>query len=105
VSTSAIAQSGLNVASLGLAVAANNVANLNSDGYKAKSLSQEETKEGGVQASQVTESQQPTVPDGSNVDLATEMTSLMTQSGAYTSNLKVMKTQDEMLGQLMDMRG
>ncbi|WP_005035507.1 flagellar basal body rod protein FlgC [Holophaga foetida] len=103
--TTAISLSGLNAASQGLAVTANNVANANTDGYRAKRLDLEEQQEGGVQASKLTESQEPTGPGSSNVDYATEMTSLMTQSGAYAANLQVMKTQDQMLGQFMDMKG
>lgn len=103
--TYSVGLSGLNAASLGMGVTANNVANANSDGYKAKRLDLEESREGGVQESRLAESQEPTVPGGSNVDYATEMTNMMTQSGSYAANLQVMKTQDEMLGQLMDMRG
>jgi len=100
----AIGQSGLNAASLGTAVTANNVANANSDGYKAKRLDLEEQKEGGVAASKLEESKEATRPGGSNVDYATEITNLMTQSGAYSANLKVMETQDKVIGQTMDMK-
>lgn len=103
--TSSISLSGLNAASLGLGVTANNVANANSDGYQAKRLDLEDQSEGGVKASQTVASQEPTVPGGSNVDYATEMTNAMTQSTAYTANLQVMKTEDQMLGQFLDMKG
>ncbi|MBP1626072.1 MAG: uncharacterized protein H6Q00_547 [Holophagaceae bacterium] len=103
--TTAVSLSGLNAASQGLAVTANNVANANTEGYKTKRLDLEEVKEGGVRASKVTESQESTGPGSSNVDYATEMTNLMTQAGAYNANLQVMKTQDQMLGQFMDMKG
>jgi len=102
--TSAVSLSGLSAAATGLGVTANNVANANSSGYKAQRLDLEELKEGGVQESQVVESKEATVPGGSNVDYATEMTNLMTQSGAYSANLQVLKTQDQMLGQFMDMK-
>ena len=64
--------SGVNVAAQSIALSSNNVANLNTDGYKAKSLQQQALPQGGVEASAVRESQQPTSPGGSNVDLATE---------------------------------
>jgi flagellar basal-body rod protein FlgC len=99
-----IAISGLQAASTGVSVTANNVANINSKDYKAKRLDLEEQKEGGVQESQLVESQEATVPGGSNVDLATEITNLMTQSHAYQANLKVMKAQNELLGQALDVK-
>jgi len=103
--TSSISLSGLSAAAQGLGVTANNVANANSEGYRARRLDQEELQEGGVRASQLVESQEPTAPGGSNVDYATEMVAMMTQSVSYTANLEVMKTQDQMLGQFMDMKG
>nr|WP_320133448.1 flagellar basal body rod C-terminal domain-containing protein [uncultured Holophaga sp.] len=103
-STYDIGLSGLNAASLGTAVTANNIANANSSGYKAKRLDLEDQAGGGVKASQLSESQESTVPGGSNVDYATEMVNLMTQSGSYSANLETLKTQDEMLGQIMDMK-
>lgn len=102
--TTNIGISGLNAASLGTALTANNVANANSDGYKAKRLDLEDRREGGVQAARVTEIQEPTTPGGSNVDYATEMTNLMTQSGSYGANLQVIKAQSDMLGQALDMK-
>ena len=102
--TFSIALSGLQAASKGVAVTANNVANINSKDYKAKRLDLEEQREGGVQESSLAESQEPAVPGGSNVDLATEITHLMTQSHAYQANLKVMKAQNELLGQAMDLK-
>ena len=96
--------SGIQSAALGVSWTAQDVANLNTDGYKAKRLDLADRKEGGVQPTKLTESQEPTPPGTSNVDLATAMTNLMTQSGAYNANLQMVKTQDEMIGQLLDMR-
>jgi len=100
----AISLSGLQAASTGVSVTANNLANLNSKDYKAKRLDLEEQREGGVQEAKLTESQEPTVPGGSNVDLPTEITNLMTQSNAYSANLKVMQTHEQMLGMAMDLK-
>jgi len=99
-----IALSGLQAASTGVSVTANNLANINSKDYKAKRLNLEEQQEGGVREASLTESQEPTVPNGSNVDPAVEITNLMTQSHAYQANLKVMKTQNELLGLAMDLK-
>ena len=100
----AISLSGLQAASTGVSVTANNVANVNSKDYRAKRLDLEEQREGGVQESSLTESQESTVPGGSNVDLATEFTNLMVQSNAYGANLKVIQTQNQILGTAMDLK-
>lgn len=99
-----IALSGLQAASTGVSVTANNLANINSKDYKAKRLDLEEQREGGVREAGLTESQEPTVSNGSNVDPAVEITNLMTQSHAYQANLQVLKAQSELLGQTMDLK-
>jgi flagellar hook protein FlgE len=102
--TFSIALSGLQAATTGIGVTANNVANVNSKDYKAKRLDLEEQKEGGVRPSALRESQEPTEPNGSNVDLATEFTSQMLQSNSYQANLKMLQTQNQILGQAMDLK-
>lgn len=42
---------------------------------------------------------------GSNVDLAGELTSLLSNRAAFEANLKVLKAKDETLGDLLDLRG
>lgn len=79
-----------------VALSANNIANMTTPGYRAKSLAQA----GGP----VLESQAPMVPGGSNVEPANEALNLDTQNLGYQANLKVLKTQDKMLGSALDMK-
>jgi flagellar basal-body rod protein FlgC len=96
--------SGVTTAALGTAVTANNIANVNTNGYKAKRLDQEDLAQGGTRPAALRVSQEPTAPEGSNVDLATEVTALMSQGGAYQANLKVIETENQMLGKALDLK-
>lgn len=102
---SAVGLSGIKAATAGLNATANNVANAQSVDYRAKRVDQTARAEGGVDATSVKESQEPTLPGGSNVDLATEATNLITQSRAYEASLRVVQAQDQLLGQTLDLRG
>jgi len=99
-----IALSGLRSATTGVAVSANNVANLQSKDYRAKRLDLEEQPEGGVRPSKLTESAEPVNPGGSNVDLATEFTNLLVYEFAYKSNLKVIQAEGERLRNILDIK-
>ena len=96
--------SGLQAAGQGVAVTANNVANLQSTGYRAKSLELAEQAQGGVAAQGLAISQDPLAPGGSNVDLATEAVNLDTQGTAYQANAKFLKVQERLLGAALDMK-
>ena len=100
----ATALSGVNVSAASLAYTANNVANVNTNGYRAKALQQQEQPQGGVRASGVETSQAAQAPGGSNVDLATEAVNLLTQGGGYQANLKVAESQQKMLGSTLDIK-
>jgi flagellar basal-body rod protein FlgC len=102
--TTAVSLSGLNAATLGVAVVANNVANANSKDYKAKRVDFENVREGGVRPSDIQASQETAVPGGSNVDLATEFTNLMSYADTYKVNAKVLEAQQEILGTVMDLK-
>lgn len=95
--------SGMNAAAQGVAATANNIANLQSKDYRAKRVELQDRPDGGVETSALAESQEPGYPEGSNVDMATEMTNLMTQSTAYEANLKAFKAQDQLLGQTLNL--
>ena len=88
--------SALQASGQSVALSANNIANVNTPGYRARSLAQA----GGP----VVASQAPLVPGGSNVDPASEALNLETQGLGYQANLKVLKTQDKMLGSALDMQ-
>jgi flagellar hook protein FlgE len=95
---------------------ANNVANVNSDGFKKSRTTLEEGRFGGVEpdvdqvdtpgyTKRIVDGGQIRDVEGSNVDLAEEFTdSIATQSG-YKANLKTIQTNDEMLGTLLDIIG
>ena len=102
--TMASAVSGVNVSAQALAYSANNVANVNTDGYRAKALQRQEQQGGGVRASGVETSQAAASPGGSNVDLATEAVNLLTQGAGYQANLKVVESQQKVLGSTLDIK-
>jgi flagellar basal-body rod protein FlgC len=95
---------GLQAAGQSIALAANNIANLNSSGYRAQSLAQATLPQGGVAGTSVQRSQAPLAPGGSNVDLGTEAVSLDTGSIAFLANLKALEVQDKTLGTALDLK-
>lgn len=99
-----MALSGLGASARQLAVGANNLANLNTRDYKAKRLDLEDQAGGGVRPAALRESEAPAVPEGSNVDLPTELVGQMLPSVAYKANLEVILTQDQMTGQALDLK-
>jgi flagellar hook protein FlgE len=102
--TMSVSLAGMNAATLGVAVVANNIANANSKDYKAKRVDFEEVREGGVSASGLRESGEMMAPGGSNVDVSTELTSLLAFTDTYKINAKVLEVQKEILGTLMDLK-
>lgn len=96
--------SGLNAASWLLVTAAGNVANLNSEGYRAKRVGFAANADGTVKV----ESPQDTGPEpaegGSNVDLATELVSTMVGNTYFASNAAALRAQDQVLGAALDLK-
>lgn len=99
-----VSLAGMNAATLGVAVVANNVANANSKDYKAKRLDFEDVLGGGVQPAALRESEEPTATESSNVDYATEFVNLMAYADTYKINAKVLEVQQEILGTVMDLK-
>ncbi len=99
-----------------MGVTSDNIANVNSDGFKRNKATLHEGDNGGVRV-EISKDDSPgfrydTFEDGkkveketSNVDLAEEIPDLMVTRRAYQANLKTIKTQDEMLGALLDTIG
>ena len=94
---------------------ANNVANVDSDGYKATSVSLQEGAQGGVTATvRKDETPGPQVyeqtangdqlVEKSNVDLTRELPDLMITKRSYQANLKAIQAENEMLGSLLDIK-
>ncbi len=107
------AVSGLAYASSKVAVAADNVANLNTDGYRAKdvrssTLVTRQTSEtsytpGGV-TNLVRDQGTPQFENGSNVDLATEFVKIIEATVAYKAGVAVIRTGDELSRELIDIK-
>ena len=98
------ALSGIRAASAGLAVEANNVANLRSDGYQARRVDLATQPAGGVRVQGVSSDPSPTVPGGSNVDLATEAVQGMGLDVMYKANLKVVQSENQRIKATLDLK-
>ncbi len=105
--------SALNAFSVQMNVTANNLANVNTDGYKSSSVVIESGQGQTVKANVIMDnSQGPMTPNKSaetgvdelsNVDMVKEMTQLIPTQFGYDANLKVIETNLEMHGTLINM--
>jgi flagellar hook-associated protein FlgK len=104
-STSSIAISGMNAATVRMDVAAHNIANAQTPDFQRQEVVQQTVSGGGVQAN-VTPAQQPPtppkLPTGSLFlgDVVQQMEALY----AFKANLKVVQTQQDMLGVNLDIK-
>jgi len=98
--------SGIQAATQSMAASANNLANLNTDGYRAQTVVQEAQPQGGVRDTVTLQSpaQAQSRPGGSNVDPATEAVNLDTQGTSYQANLQAANAQQQMLGSALDLQ-
>ena len=99
-----------------LGVSADNIANVNTDGFKKGRATLHEDHNGAVRVElsrdtspgfryDVLENDRMVEKETSHVDLAEEIPDLMITKRAYQANLKTLETQDEMLGSLLDIVG
>lgn len=95
--------SSMNGHSTWMDVNANNVANVNSDKFKSIDTKLEEGQESNPKAI-LRESDRESVDDRSNTDLAKELTDQIAIEKGFGVNATVVKTKDEMLGTLMDIK-
>lgn len=79
-----------------LQTTAHNVANLNTDGFKASSTTFLESGAGGVRA-MVSKTQD-------TVDISKEATNLLSDKNGFKANLNVLKTADEMTKELLNIK-
>lgn len=89
-------------------VTANNIANVNTDGFKSSSVALETGPGGqGVRVSAIQESSAPgAVVNGietSNTDLAGEMVDMITTGHAFSANAVAIRASEEMTGHLLNM--
>jgi flagellar basal body rod protein FlgG len=99
-----------------MGVTANNVANASSDGFKKSRVTLHEGAAGGVET-RITkvETPGPTVMEEStegriqreisNVNLAEETPQTLVSKSMFVANTKVLKTEEEMLGSVLDIVG
>ena len=97
-------------------VAANNIANVNSEEFKKSSAKLTEGANGDIQVDverintpspsiSTVEGDQAAKKELSNVDLTEEMSEMITTRHGYTANLKAVEAQNEMLGDTLDILG
>lgn len=89
-------------------VTANNVANVNTDGFKASSVAFESGPDGmGVNVGAIQESTtagpQVEGTEGSNTDVGREMVDMITTSRAFSANAVAVRVSEEMTGHLLNM--
>jgi flagellar hook protein FlgE len=96
-----------------MSVTANNIANVNTNGFKRDRAVLQEGPAGDVRVSLSKDMspapEDPLAPDApgmerelSNVDLADELTGMIPSEIGYKANLKTIRSRDEMLGTLLD---
>ena len=95
--TSATALSGMNAASLRLDTSANNVANSLTPGYQRQATLQQAVPGGGVVAT-------VRQADAESGSMAEDLVTQIDASVQFKANLKVLQTQNRLLGTLLDLR-
>ena len=88
---------GLARSTAGVNVAAHNIANLNTDGFRAQRLD----SAGNVRPRN--EAPPPEVADRSDVDLAEELIDMKVHEHGFKANINVLKAADRMNGELLDL--
>jgi flagellar hook-associated protein FlgK len=96
-STTSIALSGVNAAMLQMDVAAHNIANQQTPDFKPQAVVQSAEPEGGVRTKIVQTRDADSPLEG---DIAKQMSA----SYGYQANLRVLQTEEKMMGALLDAR-
>jgi flagellar hook protein FlgE len=95
--TISTALSGMNAASLELATSAHNIANSQTPAFRRQGVARQATEGGGVSAEVIQ-------ADAAGASLADDIVTQMSASYAFKANLKVLTTQHEVLGTLLDLK-
>lgn len=95
--------SSMNAHSIWMDVNANNVANVNSDKFKSIDTKIEEGQNGNPKAV-LRENERMSAENRSNTDLTKELTDQVSIENGFGVNASVVRTKDEMLGTLMDLK-
>lgn len=108
-----IALTGMQAAGRMLGASAHNIANAQTEGFKRITAIPEESRSGGVQVT-FTQDQASgpsfftqdagslIIREGSNVDLAEELTNTLQAAHLFEANVASLRTQDKVLGSLLD---
>jgi len=99
-----------------MGVTANNIANVNTEGFKKSRATMNEGVNGGLEVAvnkvntpghryQEIDGDQMVDRETSNVNLEEEIPDLMVIQRTYEANLKVLQTRDKMLGTTLDIMG
>lgn len=104
-SASSIALSGLTAASTRLDAHAQNVANLQSEGYAPVAVTQEALPQGGTVATVSREELASDAALAGTVDLAKELVGQLTARRAYEANLATLRAADEAEQSVLDVLG
>lgn len=98
-SVSSIAASGLRAAQVRMDVSANNVANMNTPGFKRQTVDQEAVaSQGGVATTNVGRAAQE------GALLEADAVDQISATYAFKANLQMLRTEDRMMGSLLDTR-
>jgi len=81
---------------------AHNIANMSTPGFEQMNTQQAEMSTGGVRVTGTTRTPNPD-PTTSGTDLAQQMVNMDINKTELTANIKVIKTQDKMIGDLIDL--
>ena len=96
------ALSGVQTSQLRTDIAANDVANMNTPGYAESSPLQTDMQPAGTRVASIRKTPNDSVTL-SNTDLATEMVELNNNKNTLSANRAVIKTQDRMAGEVIDL--
>jgi len=95
-SISDIAGSAMRAFSTGQQATAHNVANLNTDQFKASGVTFQENRSGGVNAT--------VLASRDTVDISREAVNLLSNTAGFKANLNVLKAADEMTRELFSIK-
>ena len=100
--SSAAALSGVQASQLRTDVAAHDLANINTPGFEESSVVQTEMRPSGTRVAAINRTPNDSVTL-SNTDLATEMVELNNSKNTQGANLAVIKAQNQMTGEVIDL--
>ena len=98
------AVSGLRTASRSLQSSADNVANLRTPGFQKSRVVTSDVVSGGTQVSGIIRDPSPGPEGGSNVDITEEAVNQILAKTAFKANANVIRTADEMIGTILDIK-